>query len=222
MFLLAAEPASSSRFACDQPKIVAHLELLAYPWCRFGYGDTTEKISGAIRTQFGSEKEAEAFFGKVTVKTRIVQIVFAASSGTPNGIICSDTAFESRRNFLARSASRDRSHTGTPQRRSPALFGLSSEVKKKLKRSSARSRLRSHELPIRDFILQNLLNRDLAEERFSFFFTSELSPNKQLKMGNDFRLITCEPATRCRFCSQKEHCSWDCDLSMVPVCRFVP
>ena len=95
---------------------------------RGGYGDTTEKISGAIRTQFGSEKEAEAFFGKVTVK-KVLQ------NEVPNG------------QFMARI-----------DKPAPWI-------------------------------------------------------GKQLKMGNDFRLITCEPATRCRFCSQKEHCSWDCEES---------
>lgn len=35
---------------------------------RGGYGDTADKIAGAIRAQFSAEKDAEAFFGKVTVK----------------------------------------------------------------------------------------------------------------------------------------------------------
>lgn len=34
---------------------------------------------------------------------------------------------------------------------------------------------------------------------------------KQLQMANGFRLITCEPANRCRFCGQKEHGPWDCE-----------
>ena len=91
-----------------------------------GYGDTTEKIAGAIRAQFGDDKDAEAFCSKVTVK-RVLQY------DIPNG------------QFMVRF-----------NKPAPWL-------------------------------------------------------GKQLQMANGFRLITCEPANRCRFCGQKEHGPWDCE-----------